>query len=226
MSDKNLRRRLIVAAYERPEIRGKILPHLNPVMDEIAFDKTASETALPTTKEEMREALTKVAAERPDLREKINAALFKSAADSVPYGETDRLLENLRGNAVEFTQYMRNLRDTANALGDLVKIAEKGRFDRSEDVVVSNIKFNGQEILASTKSEKGGTTYNTRISLLPRRGYNCTCPDRERRGGSVGPCKHVLALGRAFWNEELQPELENIEKAFGGVMSQMKLLPK
>ena len=217
MSDKNLRRRLIVAAYERPELREKILT---------ALSEAPAQEETPLSKDEIRKALVKIAHARPELRAKILPVLSRTAADAIPYGQTESLLEDMRENAIEFTQYMRNFSATANALGDLVKLAEKGRFDRSESIDVSSINFDGQVIMGNCKSARGGDSYNTRISLLPRRGYNCTCPDRERRGGSVGPCKHVLALGREFWNGELQPELEAIQKAYAGVLGKMKLLPK
>lgn len=36
--------------------------------------------------------------------------------------------------------------------------------------------------------------HQCRITLGPRRGFACTCPDFTFRGRKVGPCKHVLAL--------------------------------
>jgi hypothetical protein len=198
----------------------------SPSMKDLALNYARKKSLKKSSKDEIRRELVKLAHERPELREKILPVLSKTAADSVPYGETEALLETLRGNAIEFTQYMRNLKDVATALSQLVKIAEQGRFDRSEKIDVSSIQFDGQVIMGKCKSGRGSDTYNTRISLLPKRGYNCTCPDRERRGGSVGPCKHVLALGREFWNGELLPEMEAIETAYSGVMSKLKLLPK
>jgi len=183
MSDNELRKRLIVAAYHNPEHRATIL------------------------KELLGDFQTKQAA-------------------SVDFGESDRLFDVARERTIAFTEYMRRLRGAADSLGALVSLAEKGRFDRSEQIDVAQMSFDGKQILGTCKSQKGtGSSYKTRISLLPKRGYNCSCPDRERRGGSAGPCKHVLALGRTFWTEELQPELQAVEGALDDVMGTLNLLP-
>lgn len=103
----------------------------------------------------------------------------------------------------------------AEAMEALLAKGEEGRQERSEKrpVEVVDAREDGGHIHA--KVQGVGKVYSVRITLAPRRGYRCTCPDSRRRGRVVGPCKHTLALA-AHWREKLADDLDRIE---GGLVN-------
>lgn len=178
------------------------------------------------SEENLKKRLLKVAKEKPQHRKKILTLIKKkeAARTSIPYGQASQMFDEIRGDTKAFLNYMSNLRQIADDLAALVQIAEKGRMDRSEKVTASNVEFDGNVINGQCKSQgENKTTYYPRITLQPSRGFNCQCKDREERGKVVGPCKHVLALGRKFWNDSLQKELDQIDEAMTNLMDELKL---
>lgn len=91
---------------------------------------------------------------------------------------------------------------------DLVAAGERRRVGRVSDINVGVMSFDGSKVTAIVAGTTG--KYNVRITVAPKRGHNCTCPDWEKNGRQVGPCKHVLALGLAWKNEKLIPEINSI----------------
>lgn len=180
---------------------------------------------------DLKKNLIKKAHANPELRPTVFKILAnlraKEAAPGtkvVNYGESKAMFDNVRDMLKEFTNYMMSLRFTADALHDLVTASEDGRYKRSENVDVTNLNFDGKSIRGNTKSKGGSDTYLTQITLQPKRGFNCTCEDKSRHGKWEGPCKHTIALGRVFWEDDLQNELNEIENAFGDLMDKLKLL--
>ena len=62
-------------------------------------------------------------------------------------------------------------------------------------------------------------TYDVRIRVYPKRGHHCTCPDWEKNGKRVGPCKHVLALGFHWLGHKLTPAVEGMRTHFMGAVT-------
>lgn len=108
----------------------------------------------------------------------------------------------------------------------LMQIGERRRTARSESNPIEVLGFD------SIDDERGkgiagrihgvGDIYEVRIlSHIPigqgRRAYRCTCEDSRRRGRAVGPCKHTLALARA-WHQQLLGELTELAEGLEPVM--------
>lgn len=70
-------------------------------------------------------------------------------------------------------------------------------------------------VKAQVKSSTEGY-YDTQITFLPKRSHRCSCPDWKKRAKSIGPCKHVLALGEA-WEAR-------VEKALKGMITDLPLV--
>jgi hypothetical protein len=51
--------------------------------------------------------------------------------------------------------------------------------------------------------------YHPWITIRPRPGHHCDCPDWQQNGRRVGPCKHVLRLGEE-WQDVLITKLERL----------------
>jgi len=79
-------------------------------------------------------------------------------------------------------------------LHDLLDAGEVKRLARSQKVSISEAKVQDTRIVGSVVGSKN--IYFTRITLFPKRGFYCSCPDCGQRGRRVGPCKHVLALAQ------------------------------
>lgn len=79
----------------------------------------------------------------------------------------------------------------------LVARGEARRLGRTSDIAILRASFDGDRLVATVQGRSGN--YETRITMRPRPGHRCTCPDWEQNGLRVGPCKHVLRLGEAWW---------------------------
>lgn len=180
-------------------------------------------------KKQVRATLIKIANENPELRKTILAAVSeydtqKTAADS--YGESESLITKAREQVMSFSGYMKVLKGVQDTMQSLLTKGEAGRTTRSAKVSVSSMKFDMKDLIATTKSEGSSGSYQTKISHSPSRGFNCTCQDKAIRGKSKGPCKHAIALSKAFLDKEITPELERVNKALETMISGLKVLPE
>jgi hypothetical protein len=171
--------------------------------------------------DKMKKAIKRVAAQRPDLQKVADHLLQKQAG----IGQVDDLLNQSREHGKDYIRTMKKLAIVAEGLRDLVKMAEAGRAKRSEKVSISNLKFDGKLIVADAQSQGSRDSYMTRIIVHPSRSFNCTCPDKDYRGHEKGPCKHVVALGKAFWDDHLEPELVKLDEAMVAFLLKATLLP-
>lgn len=75
----------------------------------------------------------------------------------------------------------------------LAAVTTAARAARAAEVSVVDVKIalNGAEITGFTARTGEGGKYATRLTLAPRRGFHCTCPDLQQRRTA---CKHVAAL--------------------------------
>lgn len=171
----------------------------------------------------LQESIKRVASQHPELQDIADKLLEKIAAGG-EFGEVEELLKTSRKQATDYVAYMKKLTAIAEGLKGLVNLAENPRQQRAGSVQVSNLKFDGKVITGKTQSKGKSSSYETRITLMPKRGFNCSCPDREYNSKKKGPCKHVIALGAHFWTNELRPEVEKLDKAMESVTSKMTLI--
>ncbi len=87
---------------------------------------------------------------------------------------------------------------TRRALERLRSLGESKRQGRSETMEVISSHREGDVLHASVLGVGG--TYECRITLAPRRGFYCTCPD-TRKARWHGPCKHLLATTRLYLSD-------------------------
>jgi len=99
---------------------------------------------------------------------------------------------------------------------DLVAAGERRRIGRVSDVNVGVVDFDGTRVTATVAGTTGH--YDVRITVAPKRGHHCSCPDWEKNGRRVGPCKHVLALALAWKEERLTPEVESISAKLSDII--------
>ena len=84
-------------------------------------------------------------------------------------------------------------------------------------VELTTLMFPGNVGVVAQITAKTGDTaqYNTRISLAPKPGFKCTCPDLKKR---KQPCKHVAALAvvcrKRIWSlsDLLQTDIARLTK--------------
>ena len=55
------------------------------------------------------------------------------------------------------------------------------------------------------------------ITIAPSRGHHCTCPDWEKNGRNVGPCKHVMALALTWKSRSLVPAAESVVSSLSDI---------
>jgi predicted nucleic acid-binding Zn finger protein len=125
------------------------------------------------------------------------------------------LVQDLQMHVLELTRAVDELEFRLVTMDALVAAAERRRLDRSEAITVVTMAEDASRINAVIQGETG--KYNTRITLKPQRGHHCTCPDWERNGRRVGPCKHVLALALTYKREKLLGRAKELEK-LGGIV--------
>ena len=79
-----------------------------------------------------------------------------------------------------------------SALNALVRVMDPARAARAATVEVEGVKLSlsGATLVGITARTGEGGKYATRITLAPRRGFHCSCPDAKRRVA----CKHVSAV--------------------------------
>jgi hypothetical protein len=159
----------------------------------------------------------KQAKERESLR-----PFVKKALKSEWLGDSDKGIDSLLDKVTEVQTYLEKLKDVTVTIKELVYHSDPVRIDRSLRVKVNDLQFDGSTLRANVDGETSG--YKTRITLSPRRGFNCTCADRAERGRLVGPCKHVIATGQEFWKTLLLPEIQRLEEALEVLLESTELL--
>mgnify|MGYP002631002581 CR=1 FL=1 len=103
----------------------------------------------------------------------------------------------------------------------LIAAGESRRVDRSEHVVVKSTRYDGNTVHGDVQG--ADSVYQTRISFKPRRAFNCSCPDQSRRGARGGPCKHVLALGKLWLREHINPAIDTMADRLIGILEHSEL---
>lgn len=91
----------------------------------------------------------------------------------------------------------------ANAINDLLKLADPRRMSRAANRHVATFNFDGDTFEAAVPGNEG-RVYTARIYTIPR-AYSCSCLDHAHNG-RAGPCKHLIALAL-----EVQYDLDTIE---------------
>lgn len=82
----------------------------------------------------------------------------------------------------------------------MMRLMDKGearRLGRTSDIRVLRTWYDGDRVTANVMGTKD--LYETRITIRPRPGHHCECPDWAQNGMRVGPCKHVLKLAEEWW---------------------------
>jgi hypothetical protein len=103
----------------------------------------------------------------------------------------------------------------------LIAAGESRRLGRTSAIQVGSVSWDGRRISATVK----GTTsdYQTHITIQPKRGHRCTCPDWQKNGKRVGPCKHVLRLGQVWLEESVTPALNGLDSRLEDILSRSSL---
>lgn len=143
---------------------------------------------------------------------------MKTAADwKSLQSETDDLINAIQGWRDRLSNHMETL-DALRAAG------ERRRLDRIADIRVKSYKVDDPDNPQVITSVVQGTTdlYNTQLILGPRRGHRCTCPDWQKNGPTVGPCKHVLAVGEV-WRKRVEIAFYKFQDALTSALSKTEI---
>lgn len=131
--------------------------------------------------------------------------------------EADDALPRIDRALTSVKTYRDELAGQVQLIGDLVRAGEARRLDRVAPIRPTDVKFDGKRITATVQGTSG--TYDTRITLPPARGHHCTCPDWQKNGKTVGPCKHVLALGLYWRDQRLDRALMGLENRLDDILT-------
>lgn len=138
--------------------------------------------------------------------------------------QLDSGIAQLRLDFNEAFDAIRILLTEAETLERLLKVGEKRRTERSERVPIEVLSHRrdytprGHVIDGAIQGVRN--VYAAHVRFNPERGeraFQCSCEDARRRGHQVGPCKHVLALGRVRY-DEVVVELEGLATGLGPFM--------
>ena len=115
-----------------------------------------------------------------------------------------------------------NLTVGTKVLDRLEALVHVSRAAKAPDVKVTDVVIatntlpgNVGEVTQVTAKTGDFAQYNTRITLSPKPGFKCTCPDLEKRHTA---CKHVAALAvvarKRFWalSDLLQADIDKLGK--------------
>lgn len=122
----------------------------------------------------------------------------------------DQLIKSVNNHLMRVMEKRDAIVSHTTVVQSLIEAGEARRLDRTDRVKVVSASFKGGRLFGKVVGSSG-TEYLPHIAFEPKRGHFCTCPDWERRGRSVGPCKHVLALGQYWMDERLIPALEKLD---------------
>lgn len=117
--------------------------------------------------------------------------------------------------------WVADLRSQAALMERLIAKGEARRLGRTGAIRIKSVNYDGNRIMAKVQ----GTTddYTTWITLKPRPGHHCTCPDWQRNGKNVGPCKHVLKLGEYWRDERLGPALSALDDSLVSILERSEI---
>lgn len=117
-------------------------------------------------------------------------------------------------------KYVDTVKTHLTLMDALIARGEARRFGRISDVKVRDIRVHGSRLVAEVAGVQD--IYMARISLNPR-GHHCTCPDWQKNGPKVGPCKHVLALAQAWKDRTVLPAVESLSDRLMGILEHTDL---
>jgi len=151
--------------------------------------------------------------------ERVAARFLRRQADA--HEDAARTTKHLPGLMSSTQTWVTELLGHVTLMDALKAAGEARRLGRIQGIRVSDMRWNGKRIQATVQGSRGDS-YTTRITIHPR-GHRCTCPDWQRRGKAVGPCKHVLALGNRWLEERVVPALEGLEGRLVSVLEHASL---
>ena len=125
----------------------------------------------------------------------------------------DRKIRKSQATLAQAAAFLAAYATHATLCTDLIATGDVNRTARAHQVTVLNATYtivdDATRRIVSEVAGSTGTVYETRITILPSKGYHCNCPDKHGRG-RVGPCKHVLALAQHWLGEEVLPGLQKL----------------
>lgn len=131
---------------------------------------------------------------------------------------TEALLNSISFNLDRASEKLQILEEHSDTIEALIDAGEARRLDRVDAVRLRNVRWSSGRILGEANSKGSDNVYDVRITMSPR-GHHCTCLDWQVRGKSVGPCKHVLALGYYWRSNRITPALEKMDTALKKAVS-------
>jgi hypothetical protein len=147
---------------------------------------------------------------------------------ATPLREADEAIERL-------VKTSENISASTKVLDRLEALVHVSRAAKAPDVKVTDVKVrtlrtsNEVGAVSHVTAKTGDTAqYGTRITFTPKAGFNCTCPDLEKRRL---PCKHVAALAvvsrKKFWalSDQLQTDITELQRQRGALEELYRTLP-
>lgn len=138
-------------------------------------------------------------------------------ADAISLAEIERSL-------VAIQAWVRVLELHEQVLNALIAAGEARRLGRTDGIQIAKVSLIGSSNNPSAivaKVQGQSDMYLSRITILPKRGHYCSCPDWEQNGRQVGPCKHVLALGKFWQAERVWPAMNHVKLALSPLASDL-----
>jgi len=148
-------------------------------------------------------------------------SLAKRIASRYMRANTQQSIKSVDMSLSMLTKWKNDLAAMAATLEALIAAGEARRLGRISDIKIVSQRGNEDKITAVMQGTSG--KYDTRITLKPKRGHHCTCPDWQKRGRQIGPCKHVLALGQYWLHEKVDPALDRIDDGLFSLVEKMDL---
>ena len=136
-------------------------------------------------------------------------------------GAAPHIIQAINGSLSAVTVWKDDLAFMASTLEALIAAGEARRLGRISDIKVSLSKYDGNRITATMQGVTD--SYTTWITLKPKRGHHCNCPDWQERGMSVGPCKHVLALGKFWLVVKVAPAMDSLSEKLMSILEKSDL---
>ena len=127
----------------------------------------------------------------------------------------------VQGNLAALETWGKTLQNQLILMDRLIAAGEARRLGRTGAIRIKSLNWDEKTLKATVQ----GVTddYLTRITVVPRPGHHCTCPDWERNGKRVGPCKHVLALGEHWKEERVLPAIARFEDSLVSLLTRLEL---
>jgi uncharacterized Zn finger protein len=130
-------------------------------------------------------------------------------------------LASIQGNLTALETWRKDLESQVQLMDRLIAAGEARRLGRTGAIKVKSVQWDEKVIQALIQGTTGD--YKTRITVSPRPGHHCTCPDWQRNGQRVGPCKHVLRLGEYWKEERVLPALERFEESLMSLLTRLEV---